>query len=941
MLVAVALRRRKLVLLVTVVLTVSLGLASSLLKLNMRWSDLLPRSLPEVQEFEKIDNNYLQAGNMIVAVHGPAGPGLERLTDEVTAVLQEQIVCPAEVESAECIEQGLYGRYVYGSLPVDWLTEHGLRLLDERDAERMADLLADPRLLPYLVHLNDDLEREYVGDQEAVRDDEREVVASLDALEQLVGVLGDASRGEVTEASVSRLVRDLTVGRPTFTSLDGGMNLVMVASSVPADDWEHQPLLDMQIEEALMPLVEANPDYRIERTGITAIGRDELDSVGPQTQLITALAFVIIFVLLVWNFRSVITPVFAVAPIVLGIEWTMGLVALTIGSLNTITVMIMVVLMGLGIDFTIHIATRYHEEVARGRSIEEALRATIAGTGVGVITGAVTTAIAFLVLMTADTKGISEFGYCAGTGVLMTLAATLWVLPSLLAWWTERAERKGKVFGKTHDFSGLGRFASAMGRLRWGVLAVVLAATSFGLWAGRHLEWEWNFMELEAEGLRSVELQDEIIDRFGLSVTVSMLTAPSVAASRELRDQFEDEPLVGEVDDISQWTSPDDFEASRPHLSRLREEAGLTRAPLSYAGSEVPTSAAPPDDPFAAVGVPERRERLTDELDRLWANLVEIQALAIIGGQDRVVTKLQRLIARRETRDQGPLLQLVGHFSDADDAAWAHLERFAAAFDDAMRTQVGAMAAGDGPVTLEDVPPDILARYQSYSADGYLMQIMPEHNLYERDELEPFEQMAERISPNVTGLPQMMLRMNTETIREGKTALLLAVVVILVVLLVDFGRPLLALIAMLPLLSGTALMLLTMWLMDVRLHYINMIAFPLIIGIGVDNGVHFLHRFLQEGPGGMQRAVTSVGRAILMTSLTTMIGFGSLMLYLMRGMASLGMVLFIGVGACFVVTITLLPALATILESRILKASPRRGREHATTSTEELRESTR
>jgi hypothetical protein len=82
--------------------------------------------------------------------------------------------------------------------------------------------------------------------------------------------------------------------------------------------------------------------------------------------------------------------------------------------------------------------------------------------------------------------------------------------------------------------------------------------------------------------------------------------------------------------------------------------------------------------------------------------------------------------------------------------------------------------------------------------------------------------------------------------------------------------------------------------------------------------VHFFHRFIQEGKGGLGRAVTSVGRAMLMTSLTTMIGFGSLMLYLMRGMASLGLVLFVGVGTCLVVTFTLLPALAKLFEDRIV-----------------------
>jgi predicted RND superfamily exporter protein len=98
-----------------------------------------------------------------------------------------------------------------------------------------------------------------------------------------------------------------------------------------------------------------------------------------------------------------------------------------------------------------------------------------------------------------------------------------------------------------------------------------------------------------------------------------------------------------------------------------------------------------------------------------------------------------------------------------------------------------------------------------------------------------------------------------------------------------------------------------------------MIALPVIIGIGVDDGVHFFHRLIQEGSADLRRVVTSVGRAMLMTSLTTMIGFGSLMFYLMRGMASMGLALFIGVGMCFVVTVTLLPALSVLFERRILK----------------------
>jgi outer membrane lipoprotein-sorting protein len=112
-----------------------------------------------------------------------------------------------------------------------------------------------------------------------------------------------------------------------------------------------------------------------------------------------------------------------------------------------------------------------------------------------------------------------------------------------------------------------------------------------------------------------------------------------------------------------------------------------------------------------------------------------------------------------------------------------------------------------------------------------------------------------------------------------------------------------------------------LWALGEKLNYINMIAFPVILGIGVDDGVHFMHRFMQEGQGGLRKALASVGQAMVMSSLTTMIGFGSLMFYLMVGMASMGLVLFIGVGACLLVTLLLMPALATIFGNRLLKES--------------------
>ncbi len=914
--------RRKVVFTVAIAVTVAMLTAATRLTVDMRWAAMLPKSLPAVSEFIRIDEAYYQPGNMIVAISGPDAVMLEQITDEATTILHAELVCAEEVAAEECVEQGRYARYVYGKQPIEWITDHALRLSKPNDARRMKDIFGDPRLLAYLTRLNDDFESEYT-DSENVKNQERQIVASLDAVQQFAATLDSSAAGEdIDAAQVERVVRDLMSGNPYMLSLDKTMSLMMVSSVVSYDDIEHMPTLDREIERIMAPLDAKYPDYRIERTGMTAVGRDEMDSIGPITTVITLLAMVAVFLLLVWNFRSLLTPILTLGTIVVGIIWSLGVIALALGQLNLFTVMIMVILLGLGIDFSLHLATRFHEEIMAGRTMEEAMYDTLNETGKGVITGALTTAAAFYTLMIAKTAGIFEFGFCAGTGVIVTLLAVLWLLPSLLAWQAVRQQAAGKIDpSKAHNFAALGSFAVGMGRWRYVVTPLILLLTAVGIWGGAHLGWEWNFNKLEPKGLRSVELQDEIIDKYKFSIAFSMLTVDSVEESRELRKAFREKSLVGEVDDISQWVSRPDFDDSHSHIVELREILTVPQAPVEFGDAAVMTEAQDIQEQLAA-----NRAMLADEVDRLWANIVEIQALSIIGGQDRVVAKTTQLVGTRETRAAGMLRRIADNFLDNVDAGpesafdWNSLNRFAAAFGQTLRPKVEQMARGDAPVTVEMVPNDMQARYMSKAGKPpYLMQITPKQNLYEREELELFQDVMSKVHPNITGMPQMIITMCIETIREGKIASMLAVTLILGLLLVDFRKtPLVAGLAFLPLICGTALMLGTMWLFGEKFNYVNLIALPVIIGIGVDDGVHYFHRLLHEGKGGLRRATTSVGRAMLMTSLTTMIGFGSLMFYMMEGMKSMGFALFVGVDMCFVVTITLLPALSVVFEKWIL-----------------------
>lgn len=895
--VKIAVEKRKNIYIAAALITLILGSCIYFLKMDMRWTALLPQNMPVVKEFTKIGNNFLQPANMIIAVSGENSTELEKITDEITETINQNMIAENGMTPDEIKEKNLFVKYVYGALPEKWLTENALKLQKVKDTERMVRIFDDSSILEYLKSMNDDFEREYT-DSENVKNQERKIVMALNGLEYMLDQIDSASQGAVlSDQTVERTVRDQTIGSPYSYSLDRKMVLVMVASSLPPDDADGMILMDKSLEKLMTPIQKKYPEYKIERTGMSAIARDEMDSVGPYTIGITFGAMLLIFILLAWNFRSAVTPLLNLVPIVLGIIWSMGLIAITIGTLNMITMMMMVVLLGLGIDFTIHLSSRFYEEISNGTSLEEALRLTISGTGKGVITGALTTAAAFYALMIADTPAIFQFGFCAGTGVVLTLIASLIILPALLASRYSLNKRKGKNVKVVKEISFLGRLAVITNKHYVSVISVSILLFALGIVGGYLLEWEWNFMNLEPAGLRSVELQDEIVDRFKFSVTTSMYTVDSIEKSRELRKEFKSKRVVADVDDVSQWVSREDYSDSVKYLKKLKNVHTLSKTDFN---SEY------------------NRRTFADEVDRLWANMVEMQALSFTGGQDRIVEKINRIAGTRETRDDAKLRILADRLADGD-VKWETLQSFSDRFSESLYKKVGIMTSDLTPVELSDLPEKIKAQYKSKNEDRFIMHIFPKKNLYTRPDLENFQAAVSEIAPGVTGNPQLILKMNLETLREGKSAILAAIIVILFLLIIDFKRPLVSLVTFLPVLGSFCLTMGVMWIFRQKLNYLNMIALPVILGIGIDDGVHFMHRYIEEGHDNLSKAVKSVGRAMLMTSLTTMIGFGSLMVYLMRGMASLGFVLFFGVGFCFIVTMTFLPALMHLFDRVIFR----------------------
>jgi predicted RND superfamily exporter protein len=211
------------------------------------------------------------------------------------------------------------------------------------------------------------------------------------------------------------------------------------------------------------------------------------------------------------------------------------------------------------------------------------------------------------------------------------------------------------------------------------------------------------------------------------------------------------------------------------------------------------------------------------------------------------------------------------------------------------------------PISVADLPPDFRERYIGRSGK-WLLRVFAKDCLWDFEPLEHFTRQIATVDPEATGKPFSTVE-GLRAMKDGfQRAGLYALLVIVAVLFADFRSLRNTLIAVAPLTMGVILSLGIMGLFGVPLNPANMIAFPLILGVGVDNGVHVLHDYLLRRREGQSTISYAIGRGVLVKALTTMIGFGMLMISSERGLAGLGFILTLGVGCCMLGALVFLPA---------------------------------
>ncbi len=610
---------------------------------------------------------------------------------------------------------------------------------------------------------------------------------------------------------------------------------------------------------ASLPYVQSG-DARVRITGQVALADEEFATVaqGAVEGLLGSLVLITLWLFLAVHSWRLIVPI--LMTLVLGLMLTVLFAAVAVGTLNLVSVGFGVLFVGIAVDFAIQFSVRYREFRFETGDAAAAMTETARRVGVQILIAALATAAGFLAFVPTAFSGVAELGLIAGAGMIMAFICTLGFLPAAITVFRPRGEA-GEV-----GFAFAGRIDPMIVRRRtpiligFGVLAVAAIALA------PRLAFDSDPLDTknpDTEAMRT--LRDLINNPVTNPYTIDVL-APNAPAAAALADKLDKLPSVSQVISINSFVPND----QQQKLAVIADANTILAPTLAPHGSFAPITAE--DIRLAA-------KSALAQIDPALAKLPAGHPLADVAADLR----------RMQAAPDAVLL-----------AANAALTRFLPTQLAHLRTALGAE-----PVTLGSIPPDF-ARDWLLPDGRARVQVNPKPQAQTPAGLSTFVDQVTAVAPDAGGSAVTITATANTIVGAFRQAAIYAVVAIAVILLGLLRRVLDAALVMAPLLMSAALTLLIAVLLPLPLNFANIIALPLLLGVGVSFNIYFVMNWR----AGEQRPLGSAtARAILFSALTTGTAFGSLALSAHPGTASMGKLLLISLGCTLLASLVFIPAL--------------------------------
>ncbi len=647
-----------------------------------------------------------------------------------------------------------------------------------------------------------------------------------------------------------------------------------------------------QIRDAINRLkLDQAHGLRARLTGDIAMEYEELASVTRGAKLAGWLSLFMVAVVLFAGLRSGRLVFVTLLTLLTGLVWTAGFAAAAIGHLNMISVAFAVLFIGLGVDYSIHYCLRFRELLRKNNSPASAIEKTARDTGMSLVLCAVTTATGFFAFVPTDFSGVGELGLISGTGMFIGLFINLTLLPVLLSLLgfkpSEIHEGDITAASAKSASSGSGlslfmKFVTFPVRHSRAVRITALVLGLLSLTLLPRITYDWNPLNLRDQTCESVSTFKELLADVNCTPwSLDVLKKPYRGLPEE-KDRLGSLPVVDKVVDIADFV-PDNQEDKLSIIEELDYVIGPVFMQPQAAASTC-------EDKIAAI--------------KNFISAVRIKAKDASGRptpSEQLASLLEQFLEKAEK-------------SENPEGAIKRLEKSLVG-SLPPRLEELKMSLQAEPFSLDSLPNEVKERW--IATDGrWRLEIFPRESLNSPERLINFITSVRQYEPEATGYPVIIYEGGKVVSNAFKEAFSMSLVVITCLLLFLMPRKKDAVLVLLPLALAAALTGAIMEVAGITLNFANIIALPLILGIGVDNGIHMVHRFRTMKADTSEIFSTSTSRGIFFSTLTTICSFGNLAVSPHEGMASMGKLLALGVGLTLVCTMVLLPALMAWEQNR-------------------------
>lgn len=599
-------------------------------------------------------------------------------------------------------------------------------------------------------------------------------------------------------------------------------------------------------------------------TGDPAMRFEELQSVSKGIGLSFALSFVLVGILIFIALRSWSQVALSFLALMTALVLSTGFAALVFGTLNLVSVAFVVILVGLGVDYTIHMLAHLGDEAHP--SADAAAIAVGHSIGGAMILSALTTVIAFVAFVPSDFTGMKQLGILGAAGVVIAFLVSVTFVPALIskvAWFQPKVNSNpAKVAAPP---SRTARFFILTQRPF--ALVLILAGIVGAFYAG-DVRFDADPIALrdpESPSMRTLALLQERADTvpYRLSLLRDSAEAAEEAANSVAKlETVESARTLMDLVPKEQQDKLDLIDQSAASMDTIVNGEGLDHATL-----------------------PEGKFPLEALRDRLAAETGRPQALKLAAVLDAL--------------------------AKAPDAARRAVEKDVFRFFPDLIDTIG-MQVEAATVTLDTLPPFFKERFRGMNGD-WRVDVVPREDMRDPAALQRFVDSVEVFDPAVVGTPLQISKAGAVVSQAMVTAVGVAGVAIVLITYLLLRRLRTVLAILLPLVLAGLLTIAASVVFDIAFNYANIIVLPLLIGLGVDSGIHVAMR--RAGVASSTALFeTSTPRAVLFSGLTTIAAFATLGVSEHQGTASMGIMLAIAVTVTLLCSIVLTPILMDMVD---------------------------